>query len=274
MTRYLTYIPQSPLTAFVDKFWLYEGDYPSHEKERVLPHGSLELFINLNEDRINVYDHKDYNRFQRFRGSLISGPHTGFSVIDTTCLTSIMGVHFRPGGVSPFLNFPAAELRDAHVPLDSLWGPAANDLREQLLVAGTPYAKFQILEHFLMKQTVAPLVQHPAVAFALKKFEDFPGMVAISDVTEQISLSPRRFIQVFKEEVGLTPKRYCRIRRFQEVLKLIGSGQQVDWTDVAMACGYFDQAHFIHDFRSFSGLNPTTYLTHRGEHHNHVPLSK
>ena len=91
-------------------------------------------------------------------------------------------------------------------------------------------------------------------------------------MTERIGLSPRRFIQVFREEVGLTPKLFCRIRRFQEVLGLIGRGQHVEWAEVALACGYFDQAHFIHDFRAFSGLNPKAYLAHRGEHLNHVPL--
>ncbi len=85
-------------------------------------------------------------------------------------------------------------------------------------------------------------------------------------------LSPKRFIQVFSEEVGLTPKLFCRVRRFQEVLRLIEKGQHIEWAEIALTCGYFDQAHCIHDFRAFSGLNPTTYLTHRGEHRNHVPL--
>ena len=67
-------------------------------------------------------------------------------------------------------------------------------------------------------------------------------------------------------------KLFCRIQRFQEVLHLIGTGRQVEWADVALTCGYFDQAHFIHDFRTFSGLNPTAYLAQRSEHLNHVPL--
>jgi methylphosphotriester-DNA--protein-cysteine methyltransferase len=92
-------------------------------------------------------------------------------------------------------------------------------------------------------------------------------------VTDQIGLSQRRFIQVFRDEVGLTPKLFCRIQRFQEVLRRIGKGQQFEWVDVALDCGYYDQAHFINDFQAFSGLNPTAYLAHpRDRNPNHVPI--
>ena len=98
----------------------------------------------------------------------------------------------------------------------------------------------------------------------------------ISEVTEQIGLSPRRFIQLFSEEVGLTPKLFCRVRRFQQVLRSLQhgtlNGRQIDWADIASSCGYFDQAHFIRDFRAFSGLNPTAWLPLRGEHINHVRI--
>ena len=71
---------------------------------------------------------------------------------------------------------------------------------------------------------------------------------------------------------SVTPKLFCRVRRFQQVLRLIGSGRPVAWAAVAADCGYFDQAHFIHDFRAFSGINPSTYIAQRTEHLNHVPM--
>jgi AraC-like DNA-binding protein len=91
-------------------------------------------------------------------------------------------------------------------------------------------------------------------------------------VTAQVGLSARRFIDVFGGEVGLTPKLFCRVRRFQKVLRGVAHGRRADWAAVAADCGYFDQAHFIHDFRAFSGLSPTAYLTQRTEHLNHVPI--
>lgn len=275
MAIYHSYVPQPPLADFVDLFWLYEGYELPHAKERVLPDGSMELVINLRDNTVPIYDRQNYNQFQTLRGSLLCGVQSEFFVIDTASQSSVLGVHFKPGGTFPFFKLPSYDLHNMHVSLDMLWGSSANDLREQLLEAETATVKFRILEQFLLSHAIRPLVRHPAVAFALKAFQgmpSYPNVRTVADVTEQIGLSSRRFIQVFSEEVGLTPKLFCRTQRFQEALHRIGREQQVDWPDIALTCGYFDQAHFIHDFRAFSGLNPTTYLIYKGEHRNHVPL--
>jgi AraC-like DNA-binding protein len=109
------------------------------------------------------------------------------------------------------------------------------------------------------------------VSFALREFqrEQAPS---VSTVSGQIGLSSRRFIQVFSQEVGLSPKLFCRVQRFQRVLRRVHRGVDIDWVAVALGCGYFDQAHFIHDFKEFSGVNPTAYLAAHTEHLNHVPI--
>ena len=86
MTVHRTYIPQPPLSAFVHMFWLYEGQHQQHARERRLPDGSMELVINLREDTLRVYDRQHHDQFQSFRGGLISGAHSEFIVLDTTCL--------------------------------------------------------------------------------------------------------------------------------------------------------------------------------------------
>lgn len=267
-----TYIPRPPLSDFVDLFWSYEDYDPPHIKERVVPTGTMQFIFNLQEDALRVYDRQNHHRFQSFGGSLVSGAHSQFVVIDTASQASTVGVHFRPGGAYPFLGFPAGELRDADAPLDALWGSKATELRDRLLDAETPEAKFCVLEQTLLAQVAGPLAHHPAVAFALKEFRSMPRTRAVKEVSERSGLSQRRFIQLFREEVGLTPKLFCRIRRFQEVVRLLERGQRVEWSDIALECGYFDQAHFIHDFRAFSGITPTTYLACRSEHLNHVSL--
>jgi AraC-like DNA-binding protein len=269
---YRTYIPQPPLSDFVALLWLYEGEELAHTKERLLPTGTVELVINLRDDPLRVYDRQNHDQFQSFNESLVCGAHSEFFVIDTASQDLVMGVHFKPGGAFPFFNLPAGELQNTHVSLDTLWGAAAGDLREQLLETTTPEARFHSLEQALLTQITHPLTRHPAVTLALKALYREPPPGKIADVTRQIGLSQRRFIQLFNEEVGLTPKLFSRVRRFQEVLHLINGNQQVEWADIALTCGYFDQAHFIHDFQSFSGLNPTAYLSRRREHFNHVPL--
>jgi AraC-like DNA-binding protein len=232
----------------------------------------MELVINLNEDQSRVYDRRNPNQFQATRGALLVGAQSEFFVIDTAEQACVIGVHFKPGGAFPFFKLPASELHNQHVSLDLLWGRGACEVRERLLEASTPEDKFRILEESLLAHSAKPLLRHPAVSYALREFGNRRDTPSIADVTGQIGLSSRRFIDVFSDEVGLTPKLFCRVRRFQKVLRSIGTGGEVDWTDVALACGYFDQAHFIHDFRAFSGLSPTAYVAHRTEHLNHVPI--
>jgi AraC-like DNA-binding protein len=267
-----THVPQPALSNFVELFWLYEGYSQPHDKERLLPDGSMELVINLNEDQSRVYDRHNPTQYHATRGAVLVGAQSEFFVIDTAEQLSVIGVHFKPGGAFPFFKLPAGELHNQHVALDLLWGAAAGELRDRLLEAPTPETKFRILEECLLAQAAKPLLRHPAVHFALRVFGDQQGTPSIADVTGQIGLSSRRFVDVFANEVGLTPKLFCRVRRFQKVLRSIGTGQQVDWAGVALECGYFDQAHFIHDFRAFSGLSPTAYAAHRTEHLNHVPI--
>jgi AraC-like DNA-binding protein len=136
-----------------------------------------------------------------------------------------------------------------------------------LVDAETLEAKFHLLETFLVAKAARPLEQHPVICFALDALQ---CTQKVGDVARQIGLSQRRFIQIFQEEVGLMPKLFVRIQRFQSALRLIG--QEQEWTNIALRSGYFDQAHFIHDFRTFSGITPTTYLAQWPEHLNHVPL--
>ena len=266
------FTPGPPLSDFVDLFWLYEGYTQPHAKERLLPTGTMELVVNLREDRIRIGDRQDNDRSQSFRGAVVCGVQSEFFVLETAQQESVIGVHFKPGGAFPFLHLNAGELLDAHVSLESLWGARAVTLRDRLLEAASPAAKFRILEQTLLAQADRALERHPAVTFALQDLQRVPNVRTVSDMAEYVGLCQRRFIQVFTEEVGMTPKLFSRVRRFQEVLHLVESQRTIEWAHVAAACGYYDQAHFIHDFRAFSGLNPTVYLTHRTEHRNHVPL--
>ncbi|NEW05686.1 AraC family transcriptional regulator [Paenibacillus sp. SYP-B3998] len=267
-----TYIPQTPLSDFVDFFWYFEGYSPSYSKELALPDGSIELVINLREDENKFVERESKSQIITYGSSVICGPHSEFFIIDTSSEATVLGIHFKPGGIYPFLNIPVSELHNIHVSLDVLWGVRAHDLREALLFSKTIEEKFQILEGNLIELASRPLIRHPAVSFALNEFLILPHKRPLTEVIEQIGLSQRRFIQIFKEEVGMTPKLFCRLRRFKEVLNRIEDASSVDWSDVAIACGYYDQMHFIKDFQAFSSLNPTDYFARQRRHHNHVAL--
>jgi AraC-like DNA-binding protein len=269
---FATHIPGPPLIEFVERFWFYEGLDVPHRRERVLPDGSVNLMINLCGEPRRLFDREREDRSQDFRRAWVSGAHSEYIVIDARPLSSLIGVHFKPGGAAPFLGLPAGELRDRVIELDSLMAAAVSELRDSLLEAPTPAAKFRLFERFLIARAKGRPERSPATAHALRRFQAVPHMVTVDAVAHELGISHKHLIARFHAEVGLTPKRFCRIRRFQQVLARIGQQAAVDWADLACACGYYDQAHFIQEFQGFSGLNPTAYLRERGEYLGFVPL--
>jgi transcriptional regulator GlxA family with amidase domain len=186
---------------------------------------------------------------------------------------SMLGVHFRPGGAAPVLGLPASEIVDEHVDLRSLWGVAGRELRERLCTAATPARRFGMLEEVLLKRLLQTKMRHEAVSIALNAFEQAPDTLKVRDLARRVGLSQRRFIQVFKQEVGLTPKLYSRVRRFQRVREFVRQAVNPDWAAVAVQCGFFDQSHLIRDFEEFTGLSPVIYVDQMTRHVmlNHVP---
>jgi len=265
-----THIPAAPLSEFVHGFWFYEGYVPVHSRERVLPDGTTELVINLNEVSRKLFDDSNSERFQSFRRLWVSGPHSKFIVIDALARSSMIGVHFKPGGLAPFLAIPISELNNQVVELDSILGQAALELRDALLEAASPKAKFGILEAFLMDRLIPK--DNAVTVYALRQIMQSPSALRVREIAQALGVSQKHFISRFRAQVGLSPKRFCRIRRFQAILDTIAREALVDWADVACACGYYDQAHFIHDFRAFSGFSPSEYMSSRREYPNHVPL--
>ena len=251
------YVPKRPLSGYIETFWAYEAYGAGRARERVLPTGTSEIVFLLGDDR---------------RSPVVCGAHSESFIIDTADRPMMLGVHFKPGGAVPFLKVPANELGNVHAPLDAVWGALASEVKERLLEARTWRARFRIIERVLLAQLTSPVAPHPAVAFAVGSIQAIPHMQTIGRITERVGLSPRRFIEVFSAEVGLTPKVFSRVLRFQRVLALIRRDRQIDWADVAVAGGYYDQAHFIHEFRAFSGMNPTAYLCADVRARNHAPL--
>ena len=249
--------PKPPLSKFADKFWLYEGHKPKHKTERILPTGTLELVINLRQNELRFYDAERPENCSRFSGAVISGAHgRGFAPAEETF---IIGVHFKPGGAFPFLGLPAGDLADTHVDLETLWGPSAGRMRERICEARTSAERFQLLQEALMSRLCHGVEKHYAVSAALEMFGKNPAGPTVREAAKYLGLSQRRFIQVFKAEVGMTPKLFSRIQRFQQTRTFIQQNPSPNWAALALDLGYFDQSHLIREFLEFSGLSPTDY---------------
>lgn len=259
-TLFSFYKPKPPLLNFVDTFWLYEGRNPAHKTERILPTGTLELAINLRQNELQFYDAQHPENCSRFSGAVVSGASGRGFTPDSPDEINIIGVHFKPGGAFPFLGLPADDLADTHVDLETLWGASARRLRERLCHARTSAERFQLLQEALLSRLCHGVEQHYAVSAALEMFEKDQGAPKVREAAKYLGLSQRRFIQVFKAQVGLTPKLFSRIQRFQQIRTRIQHNRPINWADLAFDFGYFDQSHFIREFLEFSGLSPTDYM--------------
>lgn len=255
----LTHRPGPPLAPYVEALWYYNGYQTAHHKERVLPNGRFQIVIDLSAGL-----------------GAVSGMRSQYIVIETAAIQSVMGVIFRPGGARGFFAVPADDFYNQVVPLDAVWGPQATQLRDRLREVVTVGGKFQVLETALFqamqRDAGERLALHPSVQYALREFRHVPHIRTVIDVSREAGLSRRRFSQLFREQVGITPKLYCRLIRFREVVRQIAAGGPVVWADVALAGGYYDQAHLAHEFRDFSGISPSSYLAAERPFVNHVRM--
>lgn len=250
-------IKRLPLSRYVDFFWLTEGYVQPHAAERVLPTGCVDLILSLDEHH---------------KADVLSGARSRAILIDTSRSLSFIGVRFRPGGAFPFLGLPAGELQDLTADPTVIWGSDARTLRERLLETPAPEHRFRILERFLLERLHKARDPRPAAAvqYAIDTIGASQGATSIASIVERTGFSARRFIATFRDEVGLAPKVFSRLARFRRVIGQLREVESVDWADLAVDCGYFDQPHFIHDFRAFAGVSPSKYLRQRTASANHL----
>jgi AraC-like DNA-binding protein len=270
--RYLRYRPKPPLDEFVDCLWHFRGRRAT--RELALPTGAVELVINLREDPIRIYSDIRDAEAQRFGCATVSGTHSRYMVLAPALEASVVGVHFRPGGARPFLGLPLSELADRHVELKDLWGAQANLLRAQLLEADSPAGALAVLERALLARLVDRKPYHPVVAFALRRFAASPSVARVREVGDATGYSAKRFIRLFTEGVGISPKRFCRILRLQAVVQRLATGKRIEWAEFALASGYCDQSHLIRDFRAMTGLTPAQYRPVDADSPNHVAVEE
>jgi len=249
---------KKPLSAYVDCFWVAEGYVQPHAREYVLPTASLTLVIDLDVEKADAI--------------LIGGARSQPLVLGTGKPLRIMAAVFKPGGGFPFAECPAGELQNLTVPLSAFWPGETADLREHLSEASTIVERFRVLERFLLRRLRASRPYHPAIQYAIRQLQYSDAASSVADVRDQVGMSAERFIEMFRKEAGLSPKLFARLARFGRVLQRIDTAADVDWADLAVSTGYFDQPHFIRDFREFAGVTPTAYLRQRTSR-NHVRIA-
>jgi AraC-like DNA-binding protein len=252
------YRPLPPLDRYIECFWWSHRDAPQPELEHMLPSGGAQLVFALHETPI-LCRAPAAEKSSAWIGSIVHGPQSSYYLAGPKPKGGTAGVSFRAGAAGTVLGVSMAELLDRHVPLDAIWGARGVDLWQRLLAAGEPAAMFRILEQSLIARIQRPLLMHPAVAQALAASAEDELSARVAKMQRASGYSPRHFIGLFRSAVGLNPKHYYRIRRFNAVVHSIALGAERCLADIAAASGYSDQAHLTREFKEFAGVAPTAY---------------
>lgn len=169
-------------------------------------------------------------------------------------------VNFTLLGAYRFLNITMSDIANRVIDLGDLLGHAAADrLADALQDADDWPARFDVMDHFLLERLRGGRPMSPDVAWALKSLQASHGARSIGALSRDLSCSRKTLIQRFHAQVGLSPKSVANILRFAHAVECIRAADEESWADLAVACGYYDQAHFNRDFRRFSGRTPRAF---------------
>jgi AraC-like DNA-binding protein len=267
-----THTPRFPLSHFVEQFIYYEDYHPDHLIDRFLPDGNTEIIFDFDDRPQHIYDNQTLEEKQACRHVWASGVRTEYITIPSRRHAAMFIISFRKGMAYPFFPVPMNEMADRVVDADLLWQSDFAFLRERLRETSEIKLKFETAESFLRKHFAGRLVSNPAVEYALGEIVRRPDQINLARMNQNIGYSQKHFIGMFKRQVGITPKAYLKIIRFQKAIGEIEQPKEVDWTAISQDCGFYDQAHFIHDFKFFSGFTPGEYLHRKNDILNYVPV--
>ena len=256
---YNEYIPNPMLAPYVKCIWTLEasGMTGMDHKEKVLPDGCMELIFHYG-DLFRKYGESKNELQPR---SFVHGQIKTYIEIGPTGNTGMIAVRFYPHGLAAFVNMPMNELTENVVDVGALFGSAAIELEKHLCNAKNEQERVALVSTFLTMRLKPASVGANVVASTVERIVAMGGNIEIKELSKAVYMSERQLERMFMYSVGLSAKTYARISRFQSSIKAAQSGKITTLTQLAHASGYYDQAHFTKDFKTFAGVNPTHYFS-------------
>jgi AraC-like DNA-binding protein len=248
-----------PLSGYVAQLWDLES-HGAYTRERIIPRTHFDLLINLGDPHRLLSG----GRATEYRTAWVSGLQEQFLDVVSPPASRLMGATLTPTGARAVLGVPAGEFTNRVVDLPDVTGSSTvMRLRDQLAAAPGAEDRFRLLESWLLTRVGGGTVT-PAVEAALGRVFASSGCARISGIARDLGMSQKHLIHLFHDRVGLPPKTFARIVRFNAVVQHLRTQTRVDWTETAHRFHYFDYAHFARDCRGFTGSSPTGFLRARG----------
>ncbi len=266
------HIPKAPLANYIGSLTYFKGYDPAHTIEKLMPDGTVNIIVELDEFDRYTFDHHTLEKQKKCIRAWVSGMHQHLIAFSSLRKSSLFVIQFKAGGSFPFLHTPLYALTNLVVDAELILGNSILELREKLMEAKTIPEKFQMAEEWLIQRAKYCPLPEAVVQFAVNTIQRNPTQIILKDIVEKTGYSQKQFIHIFKKQVGLTPKFYQRIIRFNKALEEINQQNAIEWPQISHDCGYYDQAHFINEFKKFSGFNPSNYLKEKGELLHYIPV--
>lgn len=259
---YIERKPALPLRNLVRSLWYASTPSVEHRRERFLPTGCAHIVLTLSRDFLTECAEDQPDR--RSAPAMLVGQRSRYEIIAAADFVDLAGVLFVPGATPFFLGDRADLVSNRNLPLDQIWPGYTDHLRSRMLESAHPEARLEILEGcltalFNTRCSQRAMDPHPAVRFALEQFELCSPDLSIAELARRSGWSERRFSQLFREQVGFRPKLWHRLQRFRSAVRQLHAAVQVAPAELAMQCGFYDQAHLANEFRAFSGMDLTAY---------------
>ena len=241
-----------------DRYYGWMEDVAVPICRREVPTEEVPIIINFGAP-FRLFDQVDPSRWTDYR-SFTTGAYDAHVLVGSTGPSAGIQVNLSILGARLFLGNPLREMTNRAVALEDLLGGEARWLTERLFEAPSWDARFAILDRFLARRLMSGAAPPASVVCAWHRLVASGGRVAIGAIVDEVGFSQRHLIAQFRQELGLTPKMLARVLRFGRAVRIIKEGGAVTLTEIALDCGYYDQAHFSRDFRAFAGVTPTELI--------------
>jgi len=263
-----THALEGILNQYIESIFHIKDFMPDHSIERVVPTGHIFIIFELDGFTRNTFDNETLKPNNTFTNVWVSGMHKNYLSISAHQKSEMLVIQFKPYGAYPFFHLPIQELNEKVIPAEKIFENEILELREEILAKKTSEEKFKNVEKWLVDKFHEDKRPSDEILNILEKLQT-ESVVNYSKIIESYSKTHKHLIDQFKKYIGLTPKYYQRILRFNEILQKIHQSEKIEWSQVAYQCEYADQSHFIKEFKHFSGLNPQKFI--QQNFHNDQP---
>ena len=251
--------PEDRLKPFIKCFYIFHSDSAAEFEDVVFPSGFTEMVFNLGQGSWASLAENDYQITPKIE---LWGQVTRPMLIKSIGKHLMLGVRFFPHSAGYFLREDIEQFNNSVSDLADVLGEAIKTLHNRLLETNDLITRIKLIEMFLIKRLSNDKKRNcriEEIGHLLDQINKNYTENTISLVASQHGISPRYLHKLVYQYTGLSPKLLHRITRFQHSLKFITQNEE-SLTSIAYECGYFDQSHFIKDFKSFTGVTPSDYL--------------